>query len=71
MAYALYKQHDTLTSMKYLRKSKADTSPKDSGGVHIEIKCAATEKFGLHCQLMKLVFFVMGFFCLLLYYAYG
>lgn len=32
-------------------------------------KCTATEKFMLRCQLMKTVF--CGFFCLLLYYAYG
>lgn len=56
MAHSLDKQHDTQTSMKYLRKSKADTSPKHRDGVHMEIKCTATEKFRLHCQSMEFVF---------------
>lgn len=53
----------TQTSMKYLRKSKAGTSPKHSDGVHMEIKCTATEKFGLHCQLMKPAFCGIFFVC--------
>lgn len=48
MAHSLYEQHDVQTSMKYLRKYKADTSPKHSDGVHMESKRAATEKLGLH-----------------------
>lgn len=36
MAHALYKQQDTQSSMKHLRKSKADTSPKHSDGFHME-----------------------------------
>lgn len=69
MAHALYKQQDTRSSMKQLRKSKAGPSPKHSDGFHVEINAQLLESLGF--AVSKWTLSSVGFFCLLLYYACG
>lgn len=69
MAQALYKQQDTQSSMKHLRKSKPDTSPKHSDGFHMERNAQLPKSLGFTVSWWRLS--SVGFFCLLLYYAYG